>query len=266
MNDNILETKTRAAIIEDEIPAARLLQKMISEMRPEWDITLIPGNIEDACNWFSSHVHPDIIFLDIQLSDGNSFFFLEKARPDSMIIFTTAYDEYAVRAFSVNSVDYLLKPIHTERLEEAIRKFERFNRKGDIAEYNKALDLGNILRSLTGKEKKYRTRFLININNRFSTLSVEDIAYFYSDEKTTYATTKDGRKQILDTTLNKLEEETDPDRFFRINRKFLVAVDSVSRLEPYFNNKYIIFLKPEYDGHITVSREKISAFKLWLDY
>ena len=106
----------RAAIIEDEIPAARLLNRMLAELRPEWEILLLPGNIEEAVEWFGENPHPDILFLDIQLMDGNSFLFIERASPQSMIVFTTAFDTYAVRAFTVNSIDYLLKPIHRERL------------------------------------------------------------------------------------------------------------------------------------------------------
>lgn len=111
-------------IIEDEIPAARLLHSMIRRIRPEWEVTVLPGNVEDAVRWFQENEHPDIIFLDIQLSDGNSFEFLTQAKPQSVIIFTTAYDEYAVRAFSVNSIDYILKPVDEQRLVEAIVKYE----------------------------------------------------------------------------------------------------------------------------------------------
>ena len=111
-------TKIKAVIIEDELPAARLLDKQLRELRPEWEVTVLPGTIEDSVKWFAEHPHPDILFLDIQLTDGNSFIFIEQARPQSMIVFTTAYDEYAVRAFTVNSIDYLLKPVHKERLEE----------------------------------------------------------------------------------------------------------------------------------------------------
>lgn len=117
--------KIKAAIIEDEIPAGRLLHKMLSGLRPDWDIVVLPGSIEGSVKWFQEHPHPDIIFLDIQLTDGISFAFIEQAQPESMIIFTTAYDEYAIRAFTVNSIDYLLKPINRERLAEAIEKFER---------------------------------------------------------------------------------------------------------------------------------------------
>lgn len=125
-------TKIKAVIIEDELPAARLLDKQLRELRPEWEVTVLPGTIEDSVKWFAEHSHPDILFLDIQLTDGNSFIFIEQARPQSMIVFTTAYDEYAVRAFTVNSIDYLLKPVHKERLESAIQKFERFRAWGRV--------------------------------------------------------------------------------------------------------------------------------------
>lgn len=116
--------KIKAAIIEDEIPAARLLRDTLLSLRPDWEVQLLPGNIEEAVEWFGQHLHPDILFLDIQLTDGNSFLFIEQAHPESMIVFTTAYDEYAVRAFSVNSIDYLLKPIHEDRLMQTIQRFE----------------------------------------------------------------------------------------------------------------------------------------------
>ena len=116
--------KIKAAIIEDEIPAARLLKDTLLSLRPDWEVQLLPGNIEEAVEWFGQHPHPDILFLDIQLTDGNSFLFIEQAHPESMIVFTTAYDEYAVRAFSVNSIDYLLKPIHEDRLMQTILRFE----------------------------------------------------------------------------------------------------------------------------------------------
>lgn len=140
-------TKIKAVIIEDELPAARLLDKQLRELRPEWEVTVLPGTIEDSVKWFAEHPHPDILFLDIQLTDGNSFIFIEQARPQSMIVFTTAYDEYAVRAFTVNSIDYLLKPVHKERLESAIQKFERFSGMGK-GELNKLLGIEQLLHSL----------------------------------------------------------------------------------------------------------------------
>lgn len=147
--------KIKAAIIEDEIPAGRLLHKMLSGLRPDWDIVVLPGSIEGSVKWFQEHPHPDIIFLDIQLTDGISFTFIEQAQPESMIIFTTAYDEYAIRAFTVNSIDYLLKPINRERLAEAIEKFERLTaRYGNTALSNPSNELLNLLKNISNPEKK----------------------------------------------------------------------------------------------------------------
>lgn len=256
-------SKLRVAILEDEVPAARLLHSMIRRLRPAWEITVLSGSIGEAVKWFSENPHPELLFLDIQLSDGNSFDFLTATRPSSVIIFTTAYDQYAIRAFSVNSIDYLLKPIDEKRLLEAIVKYESLigsstPQPGDY--------LHVILDSLQGREKRYRTRFLILGSDRFLTLEVADIAYFYSENKTTFAVTFSGQEHIVDLSLNKLTEQLDPDQFFRANRQILLCVRAISRIEPYFNGKIVVFVKPPYKGQITVSEEKISAFKLWLNY
>ena len=258
-------SKIKVGIIEDEYPAARLLSSMLEDLRPEWNISILPGNIEDCVEWFAQNEHPDILFLDIHLTDGNSFLLIERAKPKSLIVFTTAYDEYAIRAFSVNSIDYLLKPVHCERLEAAILKFERFCNM-DVQEYNQVLHLEEVLGSLTHKEKKFRTRFLISINGRLFSLKVNDVAYFFSENKLTYAVSFSGKKIIVDLPLNRLEDELDPDIFFRVNRQFILSVDAIKKIEPYFNNKYMVHIHPEFEGEISVSREKISLLKSWLDY
>lgn len=257
--------KIRAAIIEDEIPAARLLNKMLTELRPEWEILLLPGNVEGAVKWFNSNPHPDILFLDIQLTDGVSFSFIEQANPESMIVFTTAYDEYAIRAFKVNSIDYLLKPIDKERLTEALEKLEKliskyyrpFGQQGDILE---------ILQNITSPAKKYRTRFLISGEDKLFTLQVDDIAYFYSENKITFAVTHPNKEYIIDLSLDKLCEQLDPDRFFRTNRQTVVSVQAIQKIESYFLGKVVVKVIPPFKDKIIVSREKISAFKLWLNY
>lgn len=255
--------KLNVAIIEDEVPAARLLLSMIERLRPDWQVTVIPGSVEEAVQWFGEHSHPDIIFLDIQLSDGNSFDFISTARPSSVIIFTTAYDEYAIRAFSVNSIDYLLKPIDEERLRESIEKYEALfaSKKESSEDY---LDL--ILDSLQRKEKRFRTRFLISGVNSFRTLQVADIAYFYSENKVTFAVTHAGQEHIIDLSLNKLSEQLDPDQFFRANRQVILCVDAITHVEPYFNGKIVVAVKPPYKDKVTISEEKVSSFKLWLNY
>lgn len=254
----------RAVIIEDEIPAARLLHSMVRRLRPDWNVTVLPGSIEDSVNWFAANPHPDLIFLDIQLSDGNSFDFLAQAKPRSTVIFTTAYDEYAVRAFSVNSIDYLLKPIDELRVLEAIVKYESLSahyRENRTDEY-----LETVMESLSQREKKYRSRFLISGADKLWTLQVDQVAYFYTENKVTFAVTHSGEEYILDLSLDKLSDQLDPDQFFRANRQVLLCVNSIRRIEPHFNGKVVVMVIPDFKQKITISKEKVSAFKLWLNY
>lgn len=255
--------KLSVVIIEDEIPAARLLSSMVKRLRPDWTLSVLPGNIEEAVDWFAKNPHPDIIFLDIQLSDGNSFDFLSQAKPSSTIIFTTAYDEYAIRAFSVNSIDYILKPVDEKRLLEAIIKYEFLS-----TSQNRVTDdyLNTVLESLQPKEKRFRTRFLISGIDSFITLQVNDIAYFYSENKITFAVTHTGTEHIVDLPLDKLTEQLNPDEFFRANRQILLCINAIKRIEPYFNGKILVEVKPSYKDKITISKEKISLFKLWLNF
>lgn len=254
--------KTRIAIVEDEVPAARLLHTLIAKLRPEWELIVLPGNVEEAAAWFASNRHPDLLFLDIQLSDGTSFDLLSQVKPDSLVIFTTAYDEYALRAFSVNSIDYILKPIDEKRLAEAITKFETQNRSMPRPEDY----IDTLLDALQRREKRFRTRFLITTTTRYRTLQVEDIAYFYSENKITTAVTFTGEECILDLPLSHLEEQLDPDRFFRANRQILLCIKAISQVEPYFNGKISVKLHPPYKDKITISEERVSLFKLWLNY
>ncbi|MCI7139684.1 LytTR family DNA-binding domain-containing protein [Alistipes sp.] len=254
--------KLRVAIIEDEIPAARLLRSLIARLRPTWEIEVLPGSVEEAVQWFTANRHPDLLFLDIQLADGTSFELLSQARPSSAVIFTTAYDEYAVRAFSVNSIDYILKPVDEERLAEAIARYEtlreRFLRPDNYLE--------TLLDALQRREKRFRTRFLIAKADRFLTLPVEEIAYFYSENKMTTAMTFAGRNHIVDLPLSRLEEQLDPDLFFRANRQVLLSVGAIERIEPYFNGKVSVTVRPPHKEKITVSEERVSLFKAWLNY
>ncbi|MGL4410603.1 MAG: LytR/AlgR family response regulator transcription factor [Bacteroidales bacterium] len=252
-----------AVIIEDEKPAARLLKSMIEKGRPEWRVEIISGSVNDAIEWFANNDHPDLIFLDIHLSDGNSFDFISQARPSSIIIFTTAYDEYAIQAFQVNSIDYILKPIKQERLIEAIEKYETlFLREDDRQEY-----LNNILDTISlPSKKRYRTRFLIYRSDNYITLQVDHIAYFYSENRITTAVTLQGKELVVDLTLDKLTEQLDPNKFFRANRQSIISIDSIVKVEPYFNNKLYVHLNPQSKVPVTISREKLTMFKEWLNY
>ena len=257
--------KITAVIIEDEIPAARRLNKIINEIRPEWQVTILPGSVEKSVEWFNKNPHPDIVFLDIQLTDGISFTFIEQARPESTIIFTTAYDEYAIRAFAVNSIDYLLKPIDSVRLEEAIAKFEHLTTKYLVQE-QKTTDLIDILQNIANPCKKYRPRFLISGEDKLFTLQVEDIAYFYSENKITFAVTKQNREHIIDLSLDRLMEQLNPDIFFRSSRQTVISINAIERIESYFLGKAILHVKPPFKDKIIVSRDKIPQLKLWLNY
>lgn len=208
-----------------------------------------------------------ILFLDIQLTDGNSFLFIEKARPQCAIVFTTAFDEYAVQAFTVNSIDYLLKPIHKERLEESIARFEKYHARRIFSSEDNQAYLENILSAIgqTGTFRKYRQRFLITSPRRVYTISIPEIAYFYSEDKISFAVTFDGKTHILDLTLNKLEEQLDPELFFRANRQVLLSADCIEQIEPHFNGKMLLQLRPKAKEQILVSREKVSALKMWLN-
>lgn len=257
--------KIRAVIIEDEIPAARLLGSMIKRLRPDWDVEALPGSIEEAVKWFDAHPHPDIIFLDIQLSDGNSFDFLSQARPESIIIFTTAYDEYAIRAFGVNSIDYILKPIDEKRLLDAVTKYESMALRDNPVQTGDYLD--NILGSSPQTAgKRFRTRFLITGTDKLWTLPVADIAYFYSVNKVTIAVTHKNAEHVIDLSLDRLTDQLDPDLFFRANRQALIGIDSIKAIEPYFNSKAVVVVVPTAKEKIIISKDKVAAFKIWLNY
>ncbi|MGL5318818.1 MAG: LytR/AlgR family response regulator transcription factor [Bacteroidales bacterium] len=255
----------KVVLIEDEIPAARRLRSMIEKIRPEWEVITLPGSIEDANEWFASNAHPDLIFLDIELSDGDSFLFLQQSAPDSMIIFTTAYNEYAIQAFTVNSIDYLLKPIKEERLIASILKFETFTSKYKQSVKSQS-NRDVMIDALVNKDKKYRTRFLISGADKFWTLQVGEIAYFYTEKKVTFAVTKNAEEYIIDFSLDKLIEQLDPDRFFRANRQTIISIESIRKIEPYFNSKVVVLLQPPAKNSVFISKEKVPAFKIWLNF
>lgn len=182
-----------------------------------------------------------------------------------MIVFTTAYDEYAVRAFTVNSIDYLLKPIHEERLLEAILKFERLFALSSEYTYNLS-NIEQLLKSFAEKkEKQFRTRFLISGPKHLYTVQVSDIAYFYSEDKITFAVTKDAKNHVIDFPLNKLEEQLDDRMFFRANRQFILSADAIKSIQNHFNGKAVVSVIPPYSETIYISREKVSLLKMWLN-
>ncbi|MGN1219805.1 MAG: LytR/AlgR family response regulator transcription factor [Candidatus Cryptobacteroides sp.] len=255
--------KIKAVIIEDEIPAARLLMSMVTALRPEWDVETVPGDIDDAVEWFAGHPHPDLIFLDIHLVDGDAFDFLSAAKPKSSIIFTTAYDQYAIKAFSFNSIAYILKPVDEDKLSEALNKYEKLGNKS-IAVLEHNLDV--ILETLRTSEKKYRNRFIISAGDDLMVLQSECISYFYTEGKVTYAVTSSGKEYAIDVALNRLEEQLNPEQFFRANRQIILNIDSIERATCCSKGRIMVKVQPPFRNEIIVSEARATSFRIWLNY
>lgn len=251
-------------IIEDEGPAQRLMEGLLKELRPEWEAAACLDSVEGAVKWLNNHPHPEVIFMDIQLSDGLSFNILEQVDIEGMIIFTTAYDEYAVRAFRVNSIDYLLKPIKKSELAEAVEKCEQYIGKL-LHSRKKPIDAVALANAIKEATPKYRSRFLISVGEMFFPLPLTKVAYIYSRFRITSAVNFEGKRHVIDFTLDQLEEELDPEMFFRVNRQFIINIKAVHRVHTFFKGKLLLETRPGYDEKITISREKARLFKLWID-
>jgi len=246
-------------IIEDEKPAARLLQRKVEKLGLQVHTML--HSVEEALQWFQTHPHPDLIFLDIQLSDGLSFEIFEQIDIQSAVIFTTAYDEYALKAFKLNSIDYLLKPIDEDDLEVALNKYRQRNPEPQQL----ALDFETIKRMLVNPvDKSYKKRFTVKIGQQLKVIPIEEVECFYSENKGTYVHTTDNRDYLLDQTLELLETELDPKDFYRVSRKFIIPMRAIKEIVLYSNSRLKVVL-PTYKGdEVIVSRERVSDFKEWI--
>lgn len=251
----------KVLIIEDEPQAAKRMESLINTLEPQAEILDKIDSVKKAVQWIQSHSAPDLIFMDIQLADGISFQIFEQCEVKSPVIFTTAYDAYALKAFKVNSIDYILKPIDKDEMQAALKKFHSVNRTHQESKH--ALEnIGQAIQMLT---KKYKTRFVIKVGEHLKSVEVSEILFFFSLEKATFCQTKDGRKNILDFTLDQLEEILDPTRFFRINRKHIIAADSIQDMISYTNSRLKLVLKTSDDNDVIVARERVQEFKDWLD-
>lgn len=246
-------------IIEDEKPAARLLQRKVEKLG--YTITTLLHSVEESIAWFQNNPHPDLIFLDIQLSDGLSFEIFEQIKIESAVIFTTAYDEYALRAFKLNSIDYLLKPIDEEELATAISKFQNQFQQHNI----NSLDFEAIKRMLVNPvSKEYRKRFSVKIGQQLKVIDVAEIECLYSENKGTYIHTIDNRDYLIDSSLEIVEAELNPKDFYRISRKFIIPMQSVKEIHVYSNSRLKISLPTYKTDEVIVARERVSDFKEWL--
>ncbi|WP_296386426.1 LytTR family DNA-binding domain-containing protein [Winogradskyella sp.] len=247
-------------IIEDEKPSARRLQRMLKSL--DVDAETMLHSVEESIEWFSNNEHPDLIFLDIQLSDGLSFEIFEAIDINSAVIFTTAYDEYALQAFKLNSIDYLLKPIDEDDLKVAVEKYkERTPEKQSVT-----LDFNDIKKLLVNPiEREYKKRFSVKVGQHLKLINIEDIECIYSENKGTYAFTSEGRNYLLDSTLDQLEGELEPHVFFRISRKYYVNINAIKDMVSYTNSRLKIKLNRYNEQEIIVARERVKDFKNWLE-
>ena len=246
-------------IIEDEKPAARLLQRKVEKLGLQ--ITTMLHSVEESILWFQNNAHPDLIFLDIQLSDGLSFEIFENIEINSAVIFTTAYDEYALRAFKLNSIDYLLKPIDEDDLETAVNKFKARNSSAS----NLSLDFEMIKKMLVNPiDRTFKKRFTIKMGQQLKMINIDEVECFFSENKGTYLHTYENRNYLLDSTLEQLETELDPQNFFRVSRKFIIPMKGMKEIQLHSNSRLKVILPSYKEDEVIVSREKVADFKNWL--
>lgn len=250
-------------IIEDEAPAFRRLQKLLEEINPQIEILEVIDSVQESVKWFENHrLLPDLIFMDIQLSDGLSFEIFDAVKIDRPVIFTTAFDEYMLRAFKVNSIDYLLKPIKKEILTASLAKYDHMkNMFGNQAELP---DLNALISQISLNDKKYKTRFLVKKGDELISIETSNIAYFQTRNGVVHMTTINGRNHIMDFNLDELAQQLDLEKFYRVNRQFIIHFPAIKKVHKYHKGKLLVEMNQSSDESITVSSEKATDFKEWL--
>ncbi|GAB3900667.1 LytTR family DNA-binding domain-containing protein [Larkinella knui] len=252
-------------LIEDETVAARQLKTMVLQAESDAEVVGILDSVEGSVNWLRTNPVPDLILMDIELVDGQSFEIFSQVEVQSPVIFTTAYDEFALKAFRVNSIDYLLKPIEDAALRRALQKFQHFS--AAFAQPNPVVQIEKLIDELARRAPQtgsYRERFLVRQGQRLIPVDASEVAYFFSQNKISFIKTYDNRLLHLDYTLDELEQSLNPRQFYRANRQFIVGHKAVEKLHFYFNNKLKVILRPASEEDVIVSREKAMAFRRWL--
>ncbi|MFH1121156.1 MAG: LytTR family DNA-binding domain-containing protein [Bacteroidota bacterium] len=251
-------------IIEDEPFAQQELKRLIAATRNDVTVLACIDSVEDSIVWLRSNPLPDLIFLDIQLSDGLSFEIFRQEKILCPVIFTTAFDEYAIQAFKVNSIDYLLKPVKQSELSSALSKFE--NVKASYQTENRpSFDIDILEQLLNPAKKDYKVRFIARLGDQIKHIAIEDTAWFYAEDNVVFLTTKSNSRFIIDYTLDQVSLQLDPLHFFRINRSYVAAIQSIGKVNRYFNGRLLIELNPAASGQVFVSRAKAQEFIDWLD-
>src|SRR5215213_11310010 len=253
-------------IVEDEELAVKKLQKTLLSIDRMVEVVGVTDSIKSTVDYLKQNAAPDLILMDIELADGQSFEVFNMVPVKNPVIFITSYDEYALKAFKVNSVDYLLKPVQKEDLQAALEKYRQMKKIYTSDTENSSVSLDLLVKQLQQKlqTKEFRKRFLVKHGQKLVSVEIDEIAYFFSDGRLNFFKTYDNRKFVVDYTMDELEDMLDPERYFRISRAFYIAVDSVDQIHDYFGNRLILHLKPDSEKEAIVSREKVSDFKNWL--
>lgn len=252
----------KVVIIEDEHLTAERIRSLLQEIDPDMEVLAILDSVKSSVEWFKRNEKPDLVFMDIQLADGLSFDIFDQVKIEYPVIFLTAYQEYAIKAFKVNSVDYLLKPVTVEALRTALEKYKHFFAHQQPLPVIEQELLSNIRQMIS---KPYKSRFMVKVGEHIKSVDVEYIAYFYSLQKGTYLHTTDNRNYVIDFTLDTLVDVLDPARFHRINRKYIISHGAIRDLITVSGSKLKIVLQQAEGEDIYVSRERLVAFKKWLD-
>lgn len=253
-------------IIEDEELAVKKLRKTLNAVDESAEVVGVADSIRSSVNWLQNNPSPDLILMDIELCDGQSFEIFDKVDVNSTVIFTTSYDEFALKAFKVNSVDYLLKPVQKDDLQVAINKYKKLKTLYKDSNESPVMNIENLVKELQQKMqgKEYRKRFLVKQAQKLVSIETDQVAYFYSDGRLNFFKTFENKKFVVDYTMDELEEMLDPEKYFRISRSFYVSINSVDQIHDYFGNRLMLYLKPQVDKEALVSRERVSDFKKWL--
>jgi DNA-binding LytR/AlgR family response regulator len=251
----------KVLIFEDESLSAEHLIKLVKRYDPQIELLSIIESVKQGVEWFSIHPHPDLLLMDIQLSDGSCFDLFKQVKLEIPVIFTTAYNEYAIQAFKVNSIDYLLKPVDFQDLKSAFEKFEKQRKSRNPHQEQLYEQLYQRLLQST----QYKKRLLVKIGEQLKQVVVDDIAFFQFEDGMSWAVTFGKNRMPLDQPLDELEQMLDPKQFFRINRKFIVNPNSIEKIHTYFNNRLKLQLRPDPETEVLVSRERVPDFKNWLN-
>lgn len=254
----------KVLIIEDEKPAVLKLEKMLLRYDPEMEILASLSSVEQSVNWLKnpSH-HADLIFMDIMLADGMSFNIFDETEVTIPIIFITAYNEFAIQAFKVNSIDYLLKPLNYNDLYRSLEKMKSL--RENLPAKSNRIEYDELNRVLMQMNRSYKTRFMVKVGDHIRSVKTENIALFYAEGRTVSILTSKTKEYIIDFKLEALETSLNPDEFFRANRSFIININAISEVVVYSNSRLKVLLNVEFDKEIIVSREKVNQLKAWLE-